>query len=76
MEEEIRKAAVDAVGTISGKLGLSLSANELEFAATAIIGLLGQLNDNRRRKSAEAGIEAASKITTADQAEQAEKDRT
>ncbi len=72
-----RPEAIKGVGEIVTALGIkNVSAGELEIIAEAVVGLVGLLAGSAEKRAAQAGLDAAAKITNAEEAEKAASERT
>lgn len=76
MDEATKAMMERSVAAAAESLGLkNIPAGELEIMGEAVIGLIHVLGGAALKRAAAAGEAAAAKITTAAEAEQAERDR-
>ncbi len=72
-----RPEAIKGVGEVLAALGIkNVSADEVEIIAEAVVGLVGVLGGSAEKRARQAGLDAAAKITTGDEAEKAASERT
>lgn len=75
-DEATRAAAQKGVASVASALGLNVPAAELEVIAEAVVSLVGVLGGAAQKRAKAAGEAAAARITTAEEAEKAERERT
>lgn len=75
-DEAARAAAQKSVAAVASSLGLNVPAADVAVIADAVLGLVGVLGGAAEKRAKAAGEAAAAKITTAEQAESAERERT
>lgn len=71
-----RAAAEKGTAAVLEAAGIKgVSAGELEMIAEAVVGLVKVLDGSRKKRAAQAGLEAAAKITDDEKAEEAARNR-